>query len=227
MIFIRTVHLKNYYLKNIIFKNYSTLKNKPETFNKFNVITKDEVETIKNKHFEMCSGKILADRIIKKLYDCNTDETGKDQGMPLNMYEHGLQIASRMYNLDKNDEESIVCALLHDIYWNDVPHNHGGAIASVLEPYITEKNYFILRYHDVFLSHTYLHHFDIHEDLRNRFKNHKYYNDTIEWSYKYNGISFDKKYKSQSIETFLPMVYRLFDTKPWSKIYNHPKENLI
>lgn len=207
------------------FKYMSSI-NEPN-FKSFNKISKKEANLIKIKHNELCAGNIFADKIISKLYECNTDKTGKDQGIPLNMYEHGLQIASRMYNINKNDEENIVCGLLHDIYWNDAPHNHGGVIASILEPYITESNYFILKYHDVFQSHNYIHHFNINEDLRNRFKNYKYYNDAIEWNNNYNKISFDKDYKNQPIEIFIPMIYKLFNTKPWSKINNHPKEYLL
>jgi hypothetical protein len=58
-------------------------------FTSLNKMTKEEAYLIKHKHIETCSGNILADKIIAKLYECNSDKTGKDQGLPLNMYEHG------------------------------------------------------------------------------------------------------------------------------------------
>ena len=63
--------------------------------------------------------------------------------------EHCLQTATRAER-DGADEETIVCALLHDI--GDVlsPANHSQAAAALLQPYVSEINYWIVLHHGLF-----------------------------------------------------------------------------
>ncbi len=64
---------------------------------------------------------------------------GPKLGYPVDRYEHSLQTASRALR-DGADEETVVCALLHDVGDTHAPHNHGGFVADILKPYVSEEN---------------------------------------------------------------------------------------
>ena len=50
---------------------------------------------------------------------------------------------------DGADTETIVTALFHDVGELLSPRCHGEIAASLLRPYISEKNYWILQHHEV------------------------------------------------------------------------------
>ena len=52
---------------------------------------------------------------------------------------HSLQTATRALR-DEADEESVVCALLHDIGDLHAPDNHAAFAATILAPYVSERN---------------------------------------------------------------------------------------
>ena len=91
-------------------------------------------------------------------------QKGLALGCSVDLYEHGLQSATRCFRdlhertspdatgltpagLSAEDEELVVVALLHDIGETLSPVNHGEVAASVLRPYISPQNYWILNHH--------------------------------------------------------------------------------
>ena len=70
-------------------------------------------------------------------------------GCQVDLYEHGLQTATRAYE-DGADVEQVVVALLHDIGELLSPVAHGEVAAGLLRPYISAENYWILMHHEVF-----------------------------------------------------------------------------
>ena len=69
---------------------------------------------------------------------------GDHGGFAVDRYTHCLQTATRAYR-DGRDDEYVVCALLHDIGDILAPANHADFAATLLEPYISEKNFWILK----------------------------------------------------------------------------------
>ena len=55
-------------------------------------------------------------------------------------------------------------------------------------------------------------------NAREKYKDHKYYQDTINFCEKYDQCSFDPNYKSMSLKEFEPMVRNVFSRKPF---YHH------
>ena len=53
-------------------------------------------------------------------------------------YTHSLQSATRA-DSDGADEETVVCALLHDLGDMIAPDNHSEVIAAILRPYTSVK----------------------------------------------------------------------------------------
>ncbi len=145
----------------------------------------------------------FADRVLGWL------ETMKDSaGYRISRLEHCLQAATRAERAGE-DEETVVCALLHDIGDHLAPANHSEVAAAVLRPYVSEKNYWIVKHHGVFQGFYYFHHLGEDPNVRDRWREHPYYQATIDFCANYDQNSFDPDYDSQPLSHFAPMVRRI------------------
>ena len=70
---------------------------------------------------------------------------------------HSLQAATRAHRAGE-DEETVVCALVHDIGDVLAPANHSEVAAAVVGPYVSERNHWILRHHGLFQGVYWFHH---------------------------------------------------------------------
>jgi len=152
-----------------------------------------------------------ADRILKYM----SGLTKTLEGYPISRLEHSLQSATKALEAGE-DEEMIVAALLHDIGDELAPMNHSEYAAAILKPYVSEKTHWIVERHGEFQAYYYAHHLGGDRNKREKYKNHKYYQATIDFCEKYDQSSFDPNYKSLPLEHFEPMVKRIFSRKPYS-----------
>ena len=152
-----------------------------------------------------------ADRILKFMSSLNQTL----EGYQVTRLEHSLQSATRA---EKNgeSEEVIVAALLHDIGDELAPMNHSEYAASILKPYVSEKTHWIVEKHGEFQAYYYAHHLGGDRNKREKYKNHKYYQATVDFCEKYDQVSFDPNYQSFSLKHFEPMVKKIFARKPYS-----------
>ena len=132
-----------------------------------------------------------AERILK--FMSNLTETL--EGYQISRLEHSLQSATRAFN-NGESEEMIVATLLHDIGDDLAPMNHSQYAASILRPYVSERTYWIVLHHGLFQTYYSAHHLGGDRNARDKFKDHKYYQDTIDFCEKYDQCSFDPNYKS-------------------------------
>ncbi len=152
-----------------------------------------------------------ADRLIKFMSGLsNTLE-----GYQITRLEHSLQTATRALN-DKADDEMVVATLLHDIGDELAPLNHSEYAAAVLKPYVSEKTHWIIEKHGEFQMYYYAHHLDGNKNQRDKYKGHKYYQDTINFCENWDQKSFDPNFKSLSLQEFEPFVKKIFSRKPYS-----------
>ncbi len=154
-----------------------------------------------------------ADRILNFLSRMTTTL----EGYKITRLEHSLQSATRAFR-NNESEEMVVACLLHDIGDELAPLNHSEYAASVLKPYVSEKTHWIIEKHGEFQMYYYAHHFGADRFKRDKYKDHKYYQDTINFCEKYDQCSFDPEYKSMSLDEFAPMVKRIFARKPYSSL---------
>lgn len=126
---------------------------------------------------------------------------------------HGLQTATRAEN-DSADEETIVCALLHDIGDLLAPVNHSQVAAALLAPYVSEKNHWIVKHHGLFQGYYYFEHFGMNPNERDRYKEHEHYEACVEFCARWDQTSFDPDYPTQPLEHFEPLVHELFARDP-------------
>ena len=151
-----------------------------------------------------------ADRILKFMSGLNSTL----EGYKISRLEHSLQTATRAFN-DKASEEMIVAALLHDIGDELAPLNHSEYAASVLKPYVSKKTHWIIQKHGEFQMYYYAHHLGNDRNLRDKYKNHEFYQDTLSFCENWDQASFDPNYKSLKLKDFEPMVKRIFSRKPY------------
>ena len=173
--------------------------------------SKEDYELLEKyeKNFE----RKTADRLLKYL----ASQTTTLEGYQITRLEHSLQAATRAYK-NGESEEMVVATVLHDIGDDLAPMNHSQYAASIIRPYVSEKTYWIILHHGLFQTYYSAHHLGGDRNARDKFKEHKYYQDTVDFCEKYDQSSFDPNYKSMSLEEFEPMVKKIFDRKPF---YHH------
>ena len=151
-----------------------------------------------------------ADRILKFM----STLTKTLEGYQVSRLEHSLQTATRALKEGASDE-MIVAALLHDIGDELAPLNHAEYAAAVLKPYVSEKTYWIIANHGTFQMYYYAHHLGGNKNARDKFKDHKYFKDTVNFCEKWDQKSFDPNYKSLSLKDFEPYVRKIFSRTPY------------
>ena len=169
--------------------------------------TKEDYDLL-SKYEEKFS-KDLPDRILVALRNLDSSV----DGYQVTRLEHSLQSATRAEK-DGADEEMVVATLIHDIGDNLAPHNHSQLVASVLRPYVSEKIYWIILHHGIFQEYYYAHHIGRDRNARDKFKDHPYYQDAVDFCEKWDQKSFDPNYESYSLEYFEPKVRKLFSKEP-------------
>jgi Predicted HD phosphohydrolase len=165
---------------------------------------------ILDKHEKEFASK-TAERIIKYMHGL----TETLEGYQVSRLEHSLQSATRAYN-NKENEEMIVATLLHDIGDDLAPMNHSEYAAAILKPYVSERTHWIIEKHGEFQTYYYAHYLGGDKNKREKYKDHEYYQDTIDFCEKYDQNSFDPNYESLPLKFFEPMVKKIFSRKPYS-----------
>ena len=159
--------------------------------------------------------KSFANKTAERIIEFMSNLTETLEGYQVSRLEHSLQSATRAYR-NGESEEMIVAALLHDIGDELAPMNHSEYAATILKPYVTEKTHWIIEKHGEFQMFYYAHHLGGDKNKREKYKDHKYYQDTINFCEKYDQNSFDPNYKSLPLDFFKPMVKKVFSRKPYS-----------
>ena len=155
----------------------------------------------------------LSGRIIDHL-NLLKDDCG---GFPVDRLTHCLQTATLAHK-DGKDEEYVVCALIHDIGDTLGPTNHADVAATILEPFVSEKNLWIVKQHAIFQGYYFFHHLGLDRDMRERFRDHEWFRDCAEFCEKYDQNSFDAAYDTLPLEAFEPALRKVF-AAPRKSIY--------
>ena len=120
------------------------------------------------------------------------------------------------------NEEYVVCALLHDIGDILLPASHAELGAAILKPYISDENHWMLEHHGVFQGYYFFHHIGLDRDMREQFRGHPHFEYTAQFCHLYDQAAFDPNYESMPMEAFVPMLHRVMTT-PKRSIYLRPK----
>ncbi len=167
----------------------------------------DDFEVLKRVHQENIAA--LPDLLMGLLADLSADAA-----YPVDRLEHSLQAATRARR-DGRDDEYVVCALVHDIGESLGPFNHGDVIASVMKPFVSEANHWMLAHHPVFQVYFYGTHLGIDPNARDAYRDSPYFDQTAEFCALYDEVSFDAEYDNEPMSTFEPLL-RAVLAKPWA-----------
>ncbi|MBD5633328.1 MAG: HD domain-containing protein [Candidatus Eremiobacteraeota bacterium] len=157
--------------------------------------------------------KELPDRMLGHLRALGGDYGG----YAVDRFHHSLQTATRALR-DGRDEEYVVCALLHDIGDLLGPYNHADIAASMLKPFISEQNHWMLEHHGMFQGYYFFHYIGLDRNMREQFAEHPWYGYTRDFCELYDQNSFDPDYDTLPLEAFEPMVRRVL-AQPKKSIY--------
>ena len=149
-----------------------------------------------------------ADRVLGWL--CSMDG---ESPYRISRLEHCLQTATRAEN-DGADDETVACALLHDIGDVLAPTNHAEVAAALLAPYVSERNLWIVRHHGLFQGYYWFEFAGGDPHARDRYRDHPYYQACIDFCERWDQVSFDPGYETRPLEHCEPLVRALFSREP-------------
>ncbi len=183
-------------------------------FTRMQDATRDDYKIIGRHSLEFFAG--LPERVLSHL-QLLTSDTG---GYAVDRLTHSLQTATRAER-DGRDEEYIVCALLHDIGDTLASANHSELAATVLHPFVSDENHWIVKHHGVFQGYYFFHHFGLDRNARDQFRGHPLFGECAAFCARYDQNSFDPSYDTLPLEHFEPMVRKVF-AMPKRSIYVNP-----
>ena len=192
-------------------KNSEVIMDKQATFSEMKNGTAEDYAIIAEQ------GSKHASELPNRIMDHLNLLKGGTGGFAVDRFTHSIQTATRAHR-DGRDEEYLVCALLHDIGDSIASANHADLAATMLEPFVSDKNYWIVKHHGIFQGYYFFEHMGLDKNMRDQFKGHEYWNDCVEFCAKYDQNSFDPEYENLPIEEFIPMVHNVF-AKPRDSIY--------
>lgn len=143
----------------------------------------------------------LPDRVLAHLQLLEGD-TG---GYAVDRLTHSLQSASRAHRAGE-DEEYVVCALLHDIGDTLASANHSEMAAVLVAPFVSEENHWIVKHHGVFQGYYFFHHLGLDRNLRDRYRAAPHFDACARFCSAYDQNSFDPEYDTLPLDFFEPML---------------------
>ena len=129
-------------------------------------------------------------------------------GFAVDRMEHSLQSATLAHR-DGMDEEYVVCALLHDIGDTLASHNHAELAATMLKPFVSEENWWMLQHHGIFQGYYFFHYLGLDKNMRDQFRGHPSFERTAMFCARHDQNAFDPNYDTMPLEAFVPMLHRV------------------
>jgi predicted HD phosphohydrolase len=172
-------------------------------FTRMQDATREDYQVIGRHSLEFFTG--LPDRVLRHLELLDSD-TG---GYAVTRLTHSLQTATRAQR-DGRDEEYVVCALLHDIGDTLASANHSELAATILQPFVSEENHWIVQHHGVFQGYYFFHHLGLDRNAREAYRGHPLFGECAAFCARYDQNSFDPEYDTLPLAHFEPMVRKVF-----------------
>jgi predicted HD phosphohydrolase len=159
--------------------------------------------------------KSLPDRVLTHLTELGNSYAEASGLVQVTRLQHSLETATLAYR-DGRDEEYVVCALIHDIGDLLAPYNHGEFAAALLQPYISERNYWMLAHHHVFQGYYYFEPMGLDPNMREKYRDHPHFEYTMEFCEKYDMPAFDPDMDHMALGEFEVVVRRVMYNPKYS-----------
>ena len=173
--------------------------------------TADDWRLIMGEQLKFVAG--LADRVLAHLGLLANDYGG----FPVDRLQHSLQTAE-LAGQAGEDDEYVVCALLHDIGDTLGSTNHPDVAAAILQPFVTEENHWMVKHHGIVQGYNFFHYIGLDRNLRDQLRGSSHYERTEAFVEKYDNRAFDADRPKLSLDTFAPLVRKVF-ADPKNSIY--------
>lgn len=157
-----------------------------------------------------------AEHVVDKLLDHMELLRGENES-GFDRLKHSLQTATLAHQAGE-DEEYVVCALLHDIGDTLGPYSHPEVAAAILKPYVSSENHWMILHHGIFQGYYFFHHVGLDRNLREQYRGHPCFERTVNFCEKYDSLGFDPRMANMPLKAFEPMMRRVF-AKPKHTIY--------
>lgn len=171
----------------------------------------DDWQHIMQEQLKFMAG--LPDRILAHMELLDGDYGG----FPIDRLQHCLQTAELAAE-GGEDDEYVVCALLHDIGDTLGSTNHPDVAAAILKPFVSEANLWMIQHHGIFQGYNFFHHVGMDRDMRDQFKDSPYYQRTKDFIDKYDDPAFDNSKPKLSLSLFEDQVRKVF-SHPVNSMY--------
>ncbi len=155
----------------------------------------------------------LPDRILAHLRLLGGDAGGS----PVDRLHHSLLTATLAHE-GGEDEEYVVCALLHDIGDTLGSWNHPEVSAAMLKPFVSEANRWMVEKHGIFQGYYFFQHIGMDPNMREQFRGHPHFERTARFCELYDNLAFDPAMECAPLEFFEPMLRRVFSV-PKNSVY--------
>jgi len=187
-------------------------------FNSVSESTAQDWQIIMGEQLKFMSA--LPDRVLAHMR-LLADDYG---GFPVDRLQHSLQTAELAAEAGE-DDEYVVCALLHDIGDTLGSYNHADVGAAILQPFVSEANHWMIKHHAIFQGYNFFHHLGMDRNLRDRFKGSEHYGYTARFIGKYDNLAFDASKPALSLDMFAPMVRKVM-AEPKNSLYKRALDSV-
>ena len=157
--------------------------------------------------------KKLPDRILSHMELLDGDYGG----FPIDRLQHSLQTAHRAAEAGE-DDEYVVCALLHDIGDTLGSANHADVAAAILQPFVSEENHWMIKHHAIFQGSNFFHFLGADRNMRDQFRGSDNFKRTARFIAKYDDPAFDPSWAKLELALFEPQLRRVF-AEPKNSLY--------
>lgn len=155
----------------------------------------------------------LPDRIMAHMLLLDDDYGG----FPIDRLQHCLQ-AAELAATAGEDDEYVVCALLHDIGDTLGSTNHPDVAAAILQPFVSEENHWMIKHHGIFQGYNFFHHLGLDRNMRDKFEGSDNYQRTKRFVELYDDPAFDSAKPKIELSLFEDQIRKVF-SNPINSVY--------
>lgn len=187
------------------------------SFNRMDQSTAEDWQAIMGEQLNFFAG--LPDRILAHMELLNGDYGG----FPVDRLQHCLQTAHLAAEAGE-DDEYVVCALLHDIGDTLGSTNHPDVSAAILQPFVSDENHWMVKNHGIFQGYNFFHYLGMDRNMRDKFKDNENYERTARFVELYDNPAFDAKAPKLELSLFESQLRSVF-SQPKNSVYQSAFEN--
>ena len=165
--------------------------------------TKEDWQLIMQEQLKFIGA--LPDRIMAHMMLLDDDYGG----FPIDRLQHCLQTAELAASAGE-DDEYVVCALLHDIGDTLGSTNHPDVAAAILQPFVSEENHWMIKHHGIFQGYNFFHHLGLDRNMRDKFEGSDNYQRTKRFVELYDDPAFDSAKPKIELSLFEDQIRKVF-----------------